>query len=530
LRPRIAAGIGAAVSLCNCLLFSPLDRHAPADHGPSSDAGLGDTTDATGACDGGRCSAITTDECPLVYGDPTDPNAVVFGAYATLGTTGVEDAGVLLDYQLALGELNAARGLPDPPGGSVHHPLVMVVCNNVPADPAMGSSFLDKSLQHLIIDLRVPAIVAYLLPDNLKYAFETYGKPHHVFFLSPIGATQSLDAEPDDDLLWHMLGQPSDLAPGYEALARLLQGYVEKTMAVSAVRVATVTTTAAFDEELAGAVTSSFDTNATFNGKTLADNAGTCDASGCQYQAFTIDATHSAADVAAQIVALAPNIIVSLADHRFTDPQTGVLPLVETSWNAVSPRPYYILSPINAGALPDVESSFAGLLSIGSPTTNRRFMGIGVAGAKDPTLYNQYISRLLSTFHAAPVDTENFYDTIYFLAYAMSSAIDRGPIGAPMTGPAIANGMRQLINGSIAYSVGPSDVGDVLRQLTVGPISLDGTMGPPDFYPDGARIDAAGVYCFDSDGRPQIQVLRYDASVSPPFVGSFAPCFSGFFP
>jgi hypothetical protein len=514
----LATAIGGM--LCSCLLVSPLNHQDRSDAiEPPADGGAHDPS-----------VPLTTPECPLVYGAAGDTNAIVLGAYATLGSTSLEDSGVLLDYQLALDELNQAGGLPDPPPGTKHHPLALVVCNNVPAGPSMGSSFLDKSLAHLVGELHVPAIVAYLLPDDLKYAFETFGRPHQVFFLSPIGATQSLDAEPDDDLLWHMLGQPSDLAPGYEALARLLQGYIEKTQAIDSVRVATVTTTAAFDSELARAVTSLFDGNLTFNGKTLVDNALDCGAGGCQYRAFTVDGAHPPDVVAAELVAFQPNIIVSLADDRFTQPQTGVLPIVESTWNPAATRPYYILSPINAGALPDVEAAFDGLLSLSTAPTHQRFMGIGVARAKDPTLYNEYIGRLLTAFRSAPVDTENFYDTVYFLADAVSAAIDDMGLGRPLSGPAIASGMQQLISGSIAYSIGPGDINNVLRALAQGPLRLDGTLGPPDFYPGGTRIDTASVYCFDSDGAPQIQVLRYDPTVAPPFAGSFDRCFSGFLP
>jgi hypothetical protein len=514
--------LGAALSLCGCLLLSPLDRHST-----SSEAGVPPSGEGASS----RIAVpLTTPECPLVYGDTTSADALVVGGYASLGTTNLGDSGPLLDYQLAIAELNQARGLPDPATGSRRHPLAMVVCNNIPADPTAGSSFLDRSLHHLIADLHVPAVVAYLLPDDLKYAFETQGLPNHVFFLSPIGATQSLDMEPDEDLLWHMLGQPADLAPGYDGLSRLVQRYVKQVQQIDAVRVATVTTTAAFDRELAGAVLSLIDDNATFNGKTLAENAVDCPVDGCRYRAFTVDANHSPQSVGAQIVEFKPNIIVSLADDRFTQPNTGVLPTVEAMWRPDAKRPYYVLSPINAGALGDVGDAFRGLLSVSSADTYQRFMGIGVAGAQDPTLYNEYLSRLLLAFQSAPVDTENFYDSVYFLAYAMSAAMDRAAVGQPLTGPGIAAGMRELITGALAYSVGPQGINDVLRALPKGAIRLEGTLGPPDFYPDGTRIDTASVFCFNSSGLPQVQVLRYDASANPPFVGDFNPCFAGFFP
>jgi len=218
LRAVAAFGLVLLVALVasSCLLLSPLERRSPNETGATSGAG-----GAPGQL------ALQSSECPLVLGaDASNPDAIVFGAYATLGTDSDEDSAVVLNYRLALEELNAAGGLPDPPGGTRQHPLVMVVCDNSPERLA-DTAFFNRSLEHLISQLHVPAVVAYLLPDQLKRAFETYGRPQRTFFLSPSGATQALDMEPDDNLLWHMLGQPSDLAPGYLALSRLLQTYVE---------------------------------------------------------------------------------------------------------------------------------------------------------------------------------------------------------------------------------------------------------------------------------------------------------------
>jgi hypothetical protein len=403
----------------------------------------------------------------------------------------------------------------------------MVVCDNSPERLA-DAAFFNRSLEHLVNQLHVPALIAYLLPDQLKYAFETYGHPQRTFFLSPIGATQALDAEPDDNLLWHMLGQPSDLAPGYLALSRLLQAYVEKTASIGSVKVAAVTSTAAFDSELANAVigpSGLLETNPVFNGKSLTENA-----LDQNYRLFTIDPGdpgQSESAVGSSVVSFQPNIVISLADTRFTRGPGGVLPTVETTWGAGAPRPYYILSPINAGSLPDVQRIISDMLEELRPDAYQRFMGIGVAAARDPTLYNAYLSRLFLRFETGVADTENFYDAMYFLAYATYASMRSTGIGQPLSGPAIAAGMRDLISGPVVYPVGPADIFSVLHGLAGGPITLLGTLGPPDFDPFGARIDTASVFCFDAAGSARSQVLRYDAATGA-FVGTFS-CFPGFF-
>lgn len=162
------------------------------------------------------CVALPTDECPLVYGTPEDPNAIFVGAFAPLSPTVPEDNAVVWAHRLALEELSGDNvgGLPGGPGGA-RRPLVMVVCNN-------DSTVVDKALSHLADDIEVPALLATLLPGDLRRGFEAH-KDKHMFFLSPVGATRTLVDYPDDGLLWNMLGQPSDLAPAYAALLGLAE-------------------------------------------------------------------------------------------------------------------------------------------------------------------------------------------------------------------------------------------------------------------------------------------------------------------
>src|SRR4051812_37689618 len=91
------------------------------------------------------------------------------------------------------------------------------------------------------------------------------------------------------------------------------------------------------------------------------------------------------------------------------------------------------------------------------PDAYTRFIGLSAARASDPLLYKQFTTRLLSKFPDANLETENFYDAMYFMAYAMFGA---GPV-AELTGPGIASGMLRLLDGQQSYDVGPTEISSV---------------------------------------------------------------------
>jgi hypothetical protein len=189
----------------------------------------------------------------------------------------------------------------------------------------------------------------------------------------------------------------------------------------------------------------------------------------------------------------------------------------------------YILSPTNAGDLNGVQTLTKNLIEERTdPDANRRFIGIEGAGAEDKTLQNAFASRLGTRFQNVNVESGTYYDSLYFLAYAMYGA------GAPpLTGPAIAGGMLRLLQGQ-RYGVGPDDINAVFQALDDGAtIELDTTQGPPTFNrATGTRIDDGSVYCFENSPtaglRLRPEVLRYHHE-SGELTGS-PFCFPGFFP
>ena len=462
------------------------------------------------------CVALKTEECPLAYGTASDPNAIIFGAFATLNAAVPEDNAIVWAHRLALDELSgdANGGLPGGPNGK-RRPLVMVVCDN-------SADTVDKGLTHLADDLLVPAVLATLKPGDLRRGFEAHSD-RDIFYLSPTAATRTLVDYPDGGLIWNLLGQPSDLAPTYAKLLTLTESYVKTQRSLTApLRVALVTTTDAFDSELASFV----EPVLTFNGQSTSMNsdAGT-------YAGFTVDTSDPQPEAwAQQILAFHPDIVISAASESFSE-KGGLLETLESDWDqlVVTPRPFYILSPYNAGDLTNINDLINGFIQGGVDTeANRRFVGVSIAGAADLTLQNQFATRLRTAFQDAYPDTGNYYDASYFLAYAMYAAG-----AAPLTGSKIAAAMPRLIDGK-AIDVGPANISAAFQALTKqdSTIELDGTLGPPDFDPDtGVRHDQGSVLCFKLDSGVlslETDVLRYDTALGQ-FQGTF-PCFDNFYP
>lgn len=463
------------------------------------------------------CVVLATPECPLAYGNAADPNAIVFGAFATLDPAAPEDNSIVWAHRLALEELTGddVDGLPGV--GKTRRPLVMSVCNN-------ADDVIKPGLSHLIDELQVPAVIGTLKPGDLRRAYVD-NPTRDVFYLSPVSVTKSVVALEDADHIWNMLGQPSDFAPTYAALLALSEAHVRALQTEEQkkipLRVALVTTNDAFDSELAGAVTPVIE----FNGKSAADN-------GSSFTSVTIGSKPNFAQLADELAAWGPDIVISTAGDPFLM-TNGLQQLLEEDWGGIQPSktpPFYILSPYDAGNLNELLRRVSARIEIEPKVDhNERYVGVSIASAADNTLQNAYGIALRSKFKNAIVDTANYYDAVYFMAYAMVGA--NQPTG--LTGTGIAAGMQRLMSGD-PLNVGPGQISDAFPLLAgdKSTLHLLSTMGPPDFdAKTGVRAVDGGVFCFKrTQNSAQLvpDALRYDRAGNK-LTGKPFPCISGFF-
>ena len=464
------------------------------------------------------CVVLNTNDCPLVYGDFSHPNPIYFGSFGLLNDSHPDRNVTVWSSLLALEDINAAGGLPVGENGELR-PLVMVVCNsNEDAHPGI----IDRGMNHLANDVRVQALLATLRPADLQRSFQAH-LAKKVFFLSPISLTSTLtDAiYPKGELIWNLLGQPSDFAPAYAKLLGHLEAYVRKARLLAKgtpIKVALVTTTDEFDADLQSFVFPAL----RFNGnKTASQN-------GDNFLNVELDAQSPDIEKArADIIEFNPDVIVSAAGDVMTQ-QGGLIGQIEATWAQTfreDERPYFILSPYNAG---DLNSILPILNGIDGPAAMaEHFLGITAASAIDPTLQNAYALRLRNeNGNDVNVDTGNYFDAVYTLAYAMVAA------HADLTGPNIAAAMPSLLEGE-PFGTRPEEIEDTLAWLAVPnqTIALSGTLGPPDYDPQtGVRAATPSVFCFSFQGVLNLedQVLRYDREHDV-FTGSY-PCIDNFAP
>jgi hypothetical protein len=235
--------------------------------------------------------------------------------------------------------------------------------------------------------------------------------------------------------------------------------------------------------------------------------------------------------VGRDILAYAPHVVISMTGPSFThfdsdETSDGIADTIES--RSIDRRyPFFLLSPVNASASDDVAATIKSIAQR-YPDVHKRFLGIDVATADDPTLYYEYLDRLKSsTAHPlAHERTENYYDPVYYLAYAMYRAgVDR-----PIRGQNVLAGLNATLAGA-RYDVGPNPIPSVFAALDPREpalsIELVGTMGEPNFDPlTGTRRDRAALYCFPEPPnvvvRQQVQVY-----IAPAWTGTF-DCFDGF--
>ncbi len=532
------------------------------------------TTHVEVACnpDSHTCIQLTTDECPYVlpadiYMAPQGQAPIFMGAFATFPANAPFSDATYLNYQLALNEFQTAGGINAGSGGA-RWPAA-VVCDDS-ADP-------NVIMTHLVNDVHVPAVIAALPSATLKTTFSNVDLTNvpnapTVFFINPFGADGTLTSLDTQGMLWHMLGQSSDTAPAYAAFFPLVEAYVRnnpnnipawnqwnlspaaslKDAGTDAgpvpIRVAGVIAHATVTDQLEEAVESVL----TFNGESVAANTADGNYQVCVLPASSLNgADPTKVDVSACVSALMafqPNVVISYASEEFSTMFQTYEVETQAQWH-----PFYLLGPYNSESTTVLQ-----WLNENQGVGSDRFAGITFASTNDPAslgVFNTYQTDFLAAGNPqAALGGENYYDSMYFAVYSLAGA---GREAHP-TGLDLVPGMRNLVDLSGTHlDMGPADIGTVEAQiaLTNQPVSLIGTLGPPDFnLTTGARISQGDVYCAQfaptpspgyawvrdvlrlaaDGGSPDDGGVAADASVAPDgatgtvgtLQGSF-PCFGG---
>jgi hypothetical protein len=469
------------------------------------------------ACVEGHCVRLLTQECPALLPNTklgwldalrhSDPDPVIFGVFGNVPPELIGLDG--LNYDLALSE--AARTVGGiPAAGDKRRPLLALLCKNVYHSPEA----FDRAIDHLILELEVPGILAALESSDLEYAFRRHHAERQVFVMSPFEADPALLALDDDGLVWHILPGGESVAVPYGPLLDRTVAHLRNAGSLGQdepARVALVTTD---DVRMLATLSSALTSGVlTLDGRPVLENSADT------FRAVTIQSSELASsppdytEVIELLREFAPHVLISAATDEFMD---AIVPALERA--APAAGRFYLLSPWN------VKPDPLGRLLAAFPDIYRRIAGVNFAAAEDRTIYDAYQTRFDAAFpaYAGTRDYENYYDAAYYLIYAAAGA---GAV-APLTGADLASGMQRLLSGPYSFSVGPDDLvpGFTALEEPGSTLVLNGAMGPPDFDPrTGARVKPGSVWCVDGAGDVHMDVLRVDAAGR--LSGDF-PCFT----
>ncbi|HEX6767012.1 MAG TPA: hypothetical protein VF103_16060 [Polyangiaceae bacterium] len=469
------------------------------------------------------CVLLNQGGCFFSVGDETDDDAVFLGAFVDMYPADPRKSKGAYPIRLVVDELDDPASEFDRVPGLNGAQLVVTVCDNSEENFAAG-------MQHLVDEVEVPAVLATLKPADLATAFTEHPD---VLYLSPIGRTQAVTdaddaSDPETRLIWNMLGQPTDYTDSYVRLIQRVDDYVRHRSdraATDPLRLALVIdTTDASNSELGEALHQ----NLEWNGKSVSQNE-----TDNNFQLLEMTRDTSVEEAVTTLEAFVPDIVVSAAGTQFTKSQ-GVLETLENLWGS-DVRPFYVLSPYNVTDLGATLDTMNVSRGIGEQDANSRFIGLSVAPPSNTDPQGAYEAALRAHFPGSmerfEPDTGNYYDAMYFLAYAAYGA-DRDQ---PLSGRSMAAALERLFQGT-RYYVGPDYVKDVFEVLDDGgTVELNGTLGPPDFF-DGYRRVNGAVYCFEfvsEAALPRMGVLIYNTATDDFQLDmdrwSEFPCFSGFF-
>lgn len=469
-------------------------------------------------CVAGKCVNVDTQLClPQIRPNNEvlkEPDVIVVAAFMRGGLALQTGAG--LAYDLALQEIHTAGGIQ----GRTHHELAMVVCDSDPAK-------LDKGLKHVIRDLRLPAILAAfgskdlatLVPDAVDAG---------VFTMNPSFSTDALKFAATNDLVWNLLGTADDVALAYRPVLQALKK--ERLGGENAnIKVALVATNGSLDEPMANVVERG---PRIYTGDGGFDTSKALDMNGsppspANFKRFPLDSEEfpnpdlSKVQTAKQgLIDWEPDVIIALTavelDRFVVEVDTALA--AKNADAGSNKKTYWILGPSN-GAL-TLSGSKKTALGVYLDYENQggvavadekrsRFLGVQYAGAVDKTEHDLWVARMQTKYNekaAEGLASENFYDSIYWLAYGFAAAGN----GKPIEGHTFSVGVRELVRGPTQVLTGDRDT----IQRAFAEINLYqgttfvGALGPPDINaPTGTWNSVGGVYCYPPyqqqlQGRP----------------------------
>lgn len=486
----VAAGCGSLLGIED-RVFEPPVTYDDAAAAPGPDAGSGGGKDASSGPDAagctthkqcatadasmvcvpsvGKCTDLRSVDCPTVTGEITDDSVVIASLFSTKGSQAATNLPRQNSAALAVDEVNNYGGVP---AGTAKRKLVMVSCDE--------SSDLNRVSQHLIENLKVPAIVGPNTSQDAIDLTNKYSAAGDTLLISPTAVASSISDLADHGLTWRNVPSDVQRAPLMIDQINRLEAELKTARGLAAVKLGII-----WRQDALGQGTFNSLSAMNLNGKPLSDATNKSNVKIDGY-------VYTAADqktIVDGYIAFKPDIVAAIGTAEVV---TKIIQPIEAGWGA-GPKPYYVL--IDSGKTPELIAAVTA-----SEDLRVRVRGTGVTSSDESKAVHLTFGL---NYKAKYGDFPDFsgmgpsYDAAYAVALAMAAQ------GAkPVTGTNLAGGLRSLAGGITKVKVGPTEVTKAFTELGKGnAISVVGTLGPFEWDSNGDVLGSLiEVWCVGKAG------------------------------
>ncbi|MBX3200633.1 MAG: ABC transporter substrate-binding protein [Labilithrix sp.] len=510
------AGVDGAVSDLDSGVTCP-PVATPACNAAKCTADLGEPA----LCMDGACVKLKSADCPRAGGDLTGANQVLIGALlAQNGSNAASGTSRINSIELAVKEINANGGIPDPDPCKAPRTLAYVACDdaNLAGDAGADSGPVEPVIdrtragKHLVEELKVAAVIGGSTSGNTLDIAKNTTIPAKVLQFAPsstaisITAPTDFNASPDGTrLLWR--AAPSDTVQSVVLQKIFLQVEAEvKAAGVVSPKLALVTKNDAYGKGILGA----FKAGLQVNGAPIPS----ANFAEYEYKTSAGDADGiTQAAVVAELVTFAPDIIVMAGTSEATD---GIMRPFETGDPAT--KPIYILAdgqkkPELTALVSPTDTTLPTLPAPARDALRQRIRGTqpGVVTLLAQNFFNFGYKTAYGNDSVLAYGMAGSYDITYLLAYAIAATK-----GGAIDGTTLAKNMAFLVGGTNQISVGTVALSKGMTAMLAGEkVDFSGASGPLDFdLTTGEAPSDYSVWCVKVDPNNQQRVFEEAAGLS----------------
>lgn len=405
----------------------------------------------------GKCAPTSSEDCSVVYGDPTVEGTVLFGLLSEISAQG--DTQYFRQVQYKIAAKLAFEEFFDAAGAkfSGDRRAALIAC----------SEHFPRRAAALLGNAGVKAVLGPTFEDRQRPVVETL-LPARIPSFSPwINGNPASVVEGSNGLAWLASFERSDVVAPLNALVK------EKESALNAagkskIRVAVIVGVQSPEVPPSFNAYTAYgeimDQRLVFNGTTAIENGNdpTCDGNACYKRFTTYQAAKSIVDTRAQeIKAFKPDLIIPISD---IDWGAQLLPAIENEYasSPVDERPIYVHPFIQ------IEDSGYRSLPLGDPTLRGRISGIRASRDNSFELFTEKFRKALTTETSIGTDPNpgagRAFETSLLILFASYAAFRADPNATPdqivealhqvtdTSGPRIT--LTQLVNGVATLNQG----------------------------------------------------------------------------